>query len=78
MLFNISLRLREKVGKLNPFFSDPLNLVNIDLKMVLKRDGLPFHVNEVIFFKGLDEGLHRMSKSGLRSLRNGHPVLIFK
>ena len=58
-VINVSLRLGEKVGKLDPFFSDPLNLVDVDLKLTLKRDRLSLYVNEVIFFKSLAEGLYK-------------------
>jgi hypothetical protein len=58
-VINVFLRLGEKIGKLDPFLPDPLNLIDANLKLTLKRDRLPLYMNEIIPFKGLAEGLYK-------------------
>jgi hypothetical protein len=58
-LINISFSHGKEVRGLNGIFFDSFDMGDIELEMLLERDCLPFHMDEIILLKGFDKELHR-------------------
>src|SRR4030042_1950337 len=55
-LIDISFRHGKEVREKNRIFFDSFDMDNIDLEMLLERDRLPLHMDEVVLFKGFGKG----------------------